>query len=371
MPTSYRLGNIEIKPGLVLAPMSGVTCMSFRTLIKELNPGSVGLVVTEFISVEALTRQVRRSIDMMRHKALEHPFCIQIFGYDVGRMRDGALMAQDAGADIIDINCGCPAPKVVRKGGGCELMRQPDHLAKILEAVRAAVTVPLTLKMRSGWDHDSRNCLEIARMCEGSGLNAIAIHGRTRAQLYRGDADWEAVWKVKDALSIPVLGSGDVVDSESFLARVIRPPVSQIEGAYQPTSASLDGALIGRGALMNPYIFDEIVTGIKKPLRHDTALAVSVLERYADLLTEEFPAKARIGKIKQLASQMLRGHSWRKELLRVNTFEDQRKILTSVREGTFTTGLHENVAPALDALSQEGHSDQEGCGSGAFAAESI
>jgi tRNA-dihydrouridine synthase B len=338
MLTSYRLGNLEINPGLVLAPMSGVTCMSFRTLIKELNPGSVGMVVTEFISVEALTRQVRRSLDMMRHKSIEHPFCIQIFGYDTDRMRDGALMAQDAGADIIDINCGCPAPKVVRKGGGCELMRQPTHLQKIVETVRAAVSVPLTLKMRSGWDQDSRNCLDIAHMCEQSGVNAIAIHGRTRAQLYRGDADWGMVWKVRDSVSIPVLGSGDVVDVPSYLERVLRP--QELDQEREQGSANgrktLDGALIGRGALMNPFIFDEIVTGVKKPLRSDTSLAVSVLERYADLLTEEFLPKARTGKIKQLASQMLRGHAWRKELLRVNTFEEQRKILSAVREGTYS-----------------------------------
>jgi nifR3 family TIM-barrel protein len=304
---------------------------------------------------------------MMRHKDLEHPFCIQIFGFDVNRMRDGALMAQDAGADIVDINCGCPAPKVVRKGGGCELMRQPNHLQKIVETVRAAVKVPLTLKMRSGWDQESRNCLDIAHMCEQSGVDAIAIHGRTRAQLYRGDADWGMVWKVRDSVSIPVLGSGDVVDLPSYLNRVVRPQELDA-GSGRKT---LDGALIGRGALMNPFIFDEIVTGVKKPLRQDTSLAVSVLERYADLLTEEFLPKARTGKMKQLASQMLRGHAWRKELLRVNTFEEQRKILTAVREGTFSMGSpqsHDSGAhdlgasePSMRSERGESSSEAEGC----------
>src|SRR3989338_8805388 len=167
---SYFVIDVEVRNGLVLSPMSGVTCRAYRRLIKELNPDAVGLVVTEFVWVEALTRRVERTLQMIRFGASERPMAIQIFGYDVERMRDGALMAQDFGADIVDVNCGCPAPKVVKKGGGCELMRQPLHLARILKSVRRAVSVPLTVKIRSGWDETSKNAIEIARIAEREGV---------------------------------------------------------------------------------------------------------------------------------------------------------------------------------------------------------
>jgi nifR3 family TIM-barrel protein len=303
--------------------MSGVTCMAFRRLIKECNPGAVGLVVTEFISVEALTRNIKRSLDMMRYDETERPFSIQIFGYDPQRMRDAARMAQDAGADVVDINCGCPAPKVVRKGGGCELMRQPEHLRKVISHVRPAVTVPLTLKMRAGWDVHSINCVDVARMCESSGIDGLAVHGRTRTQMYRGDADWGIIKEVQRAVRIPVLGSGDVTDYASFNARV--PP----EGEDGPTLA---GAMIGRGALQNPFVFTEIAFGKPCSVRGDEAAALAVMNRYAELLSEEFPPKVRIGKLKQLGSQMLRGFPWRKDLLLAPDFDSQMKVLAQVAE---------------------------------------
>ena len=139
MIRSYAVRSIQVNPGLVLSPMSGVTTRPFRRLIKELNPGAVGLVVSEFVSVEGMTRGSRRTLEMMRFSEEERPYCVQIFGYDIDRMRDAALMVQDIGADIVDINCGCPAPKVVKRGGGCELMRQPDHLQRIIKEVRKAV----------------------------------------------------------------------------------------------------------------------------------------------------------------------------------------------------------------------------------------
>jgi tRNA-dihydrouridine synthase B len=138
----FNIRNIKISPGLVLAPMSGVTTSAFRRLLKSTNPGAIGLVVSEFISVEALTRQVVRSLEMMRFRPEERPVGIQIFGYDINRLRDAAMMVQDAGVDLIDLNCGCPAPKVVRKGGGCELMRIPDHLCKIVREIRRSVSIP-------------------------------------------------------------------------------------------------------------------------------------------------------------------------------------------------------------------------------------
>lgn len=317
MISSYLIRNIEVRPNLVLSPMSGVTTGAFRRLVKELNPGAVGLLVSEFISVEAMTRQVPRSLAMMKFCQEERPYAIQIFGYDVNRLRDAALMCQDAGVDLVDINCGCPAPKVVRRGGGCELMRQPEHLKSIFREVRAALKIPLTMKMRSGWDESCRNAVEIARIAEGEGLEAITVHGRTRAQLYRGMADWSLVEEVAAAVRIPVLGSGDVVDRATAEARL---------------QGKIAGLFIGRGALVNPFIFSEIVDGQKRDLRHEPLTAVSVLERYVELLREEFPPKACIGKIKQLAAQMGRGFTWRREICRAETLDAQCEIIRRARE---------------------------------------
>ncbi len=310
------MGGLSVAPALVLSPMSGVTTCSFRRLIKELNPGSVGMVVTEFISVEAMTRQVPRTLSMMRYVPEERPFAIQIFGYDINRMRDSAMMCQDAGVDLVDINCGCPAPKVVRKGGGCELMRQPEHLTKIVREVRKAITIPLTIKFRSGWDATTLNAPEIARIAESEGVNGVTIHGRTRAQLYRGEADWDLVSRIKSDMKIPVCGSGDVVDLASAVERF---------------NKGVDGLFIGRAAMSNPYIFSEITTGNRVDLKKDPLRAISIIERYIELLSEEFSPKASIGKVKQLASQMCRGHEWRKPLITAKDLKEQKDILAKAR----------------------------------------
>lgn len=320
MVQSYLVRTIQVKPGLVLSPMSGVTTRPFRRLIKELNPGAVGLLVSEFVSVEGMTRGSRRTLEMMRFSDEERPYCVQIFGYDIDRMRDAALMVQDIGADMVDINCGCPAPKVVKRGGGCELMRQPDHLQMIIREVRKALTIPLTLKIRAGWDDGSRNAVAIAKMAESEGIEALAVHGRTRAQLYRGSADWDLVEEVAENVSIPVLGSGDVVDRPSAEARL---------------RGKIAGLFIGRASMWNPLVFSEIVAGTSNTIRNDHSRMVSILYRYIELLREDFPESSCAGKLKQLASQMCRGAPWRKNLLTLNTLQEQIDLLNTVRDGAF------------------------------------
>jgi tRNA-dihydrouridine synthase B len=319
---SYAVRTIQVNPGLVLSPMSGVTTRPFRRLVKELNPGAVGLVVSEFVSVEGMTRGSRRTLEMMKFSEEERPYCVQIFGYDIDRMRDAALMVQDIGADLVDINCGCPAPKVVKRGGGCELMRQPAHLQMIIREVRKALKIPLTLKMRAGWDEGSRNAIEIARMAESEGIEALAVHGRTRAQLYRGSADWELVEIVANSVSIPVLGSGDVVDRASAEMRM---------------KGKIAGLFIGRASMWNPLVFSEIVTGAANTIRDDQEKMLAILFRYIELLREDFPETSCAGKVKQLASQMCRGAPWRKHLLTLNTLSEQLRLLRAVRDGAFVT----------------------------------
>lgn len=320
MIQSYAVRTIKVNPGLVLSPMSGVTTRPFRRLIKELNPGAVGLVVSEFVSVEGMTRGSRRTLEMMKFSDEERPYCVQIFGYDVERMRDTALMVQDIGADIVDINCGCPAPKVVKRGGGCELMRQPEHLQRIIREVRKAITIPLTLKIRAGWDEGSRNAVAIAQMAQSEGIEALAVHGRTRAQLYRGSADWDLVEEVAERVAIPVLGSGDVIDRPSAEARL---------------KGKIAGLFIGRASMWNPLVFSEIISGRSDTVRNDHGRMLAILYRYIELLREDFHESSCAGKVKQLASQMCRGAPWRKNLLTLNTLQEQIDLLQEVRDGAF------------------------------------
>lgn len=350
MIPGYKIGKVAIEPGLVLAPMSGVTTSAFRRLIKELNPGSVGYTLSEFVSVEGMTRGSQRTLQMMRFREMERPYAVQIFGHDVTRMRDAAKMVQDLGADIVDINCGCPAPKVVKRGGGAELMRQPEHLQRIFREVRRAVTIPLTMKMRSGWDSASVNCVEIARMAEGEGVDALTVHGRTRVQLYRGDADWGMVQKVAEAVRIPVSGSGDVQNRSDALARMAMPGVA--------------GLYIGRAAMSNPYVFSEI-QGVPAPqLRSDGLAVVKIAQRYIELLSEDFAPQATIGKVKQLISQMGRGHGWRRALLRAMQFEAQVELLSRIREA-----LEEGKTPILRDEDEEPDFDKQALSCSSFEEE--
>ncbi|OVE80436.1 hypothetical protein BVY02_00190 [bacterium J17] len=320
---SFHIDKIEISPNLILAPMSGVTNRVFRQLVKSENPGAVGLLVTEFISIEALTRGNQQSVDMMKYVEAERPISVQIFGHDIGRMVSAAKMVEDAGADILDINCGCPVPKVVKKGGGCELMRQTEHLGEILTAVRAAISIPLTLKIRSGWDVDSKNGVAVAKMAENCGVAMLAVHGRTRTELYRGKCDWSFIEEVVNAVSIPVVGSGDVVDFPSA------------EKAFESGVAAV---MIGRGAMANPWIFSEIRAGFERQRweRRPYEDIVGILEKYRDMLVAEMHEKAVMGRLKQLTSQVTRqvpgSQQARRVLCSSKNVDEFSKLLLEWRE---------------------------------------
>jgi nifR3 family TIM-barrel protein len=292
-PGEIYIGGIRISPNLVLAPMAGVTDSSFRRLIKEL--GGVGLIVTEFISVEGLTRGSLRSNRMMRFLPEERPLSIQIFGYDEERMALAAEIIEEVGADIVDINCGCPAKRVVRGGGGSSLLRDLPQLEKIIRRVRRAVSIPLTMKIRTGWDDSSINAVEVARIIEGSGGDMVAIHGRTRMQGYSGQANWDTIAAVKRAVSIPVIGCGDVTAPEHALRRF--------------AETGVDAVMIGRGAMANPWIFrqtSEMMRGLA-PYQPPLAEKRDVLHRYYDLMRDELPERALSGKLKQMCGYFTHG----------------------------------------------------------------
>jgi len=319
--SGFQIGPVTVAPNLVLAPMSGITDSAYRSLVKELNPGAVGLVVTELISIEALTRQNLRTRNMLRYRPAERPLSIQLFGAEPQRMADAAQMAQDLGADIIDVNCGCPAPKVTKKGGGAELMRQIPVLAEILQALRRVLTIPFTVKIRAGWDDGSRNAVEVARMAEGEGVQAIAVHGRTRTQLYSGEPDWELVARVKQAVRVPVIGSGDITTAAGALERL--------------ATSGVDGVMVGRGTLAHPWIFREIDAlqrGLPAPVI-TPAERFSAVDRLIARLDEELPPSAALGRSRGLACRMVKhlrgGAALRAALIRAPSTAVMRELLAA------------------------------------------
>lgn len=289
----FKIRNIEINPPLVLSPMAGVTDYTFRRLIKR--RGGVGLSVSEFISVEGLTRHNPKTKRQMRFAEEERPFAIQIFGGQMERMALGAEMAEEMGADILDVNCGCPAPKVVKHGGGSGLLKDLSRLETILTEIKKAITIPLTLKLRTGFTDQTINCVEVAKMAEQCGVEHIQLHGRTKEQGYKGLANWDWVREIKRAVKIPVSGNGDVVSVELALKR------------FRETNC--DGILIGRGAMQNPWIFRQVEDAMNGRDIYQPTLEEkqAVLLEFFELLREDMPELPALGKMKQLAGQFTKG----------------------------------------------------------------
>ena len=221
----------------VVAPMAGMTDTAFRRLVKR--HGGCGLVVTEMVSSEGLVRGIDRTLEYAEYTEEERPVSIQIFGGDPDKMAAAAQVVEGMGADIVDVNMGCPVPKIAKHHAGCSLMREPVHAASVIGAMVKAVKIPVTVKMRAGWNDVERNAPELARRVQDAGAAAVTIHGRTAAQSYTGFADWDLVARVAEDLSIPVLGSGDCIEPEQVIDRLAR---------------GVSGVLVGRGVLRNPWI---------------------------------------------------------------------------------------------------------------------
>jgi tRNA-dihydrouridine synthase B len=295
-----KIGSVDLPSPFAVAPMAGMTDTAFRRLVKR--HGGCGLVVTEMVSSEGLVRGIDRTLEYAEYTDEERPIAIQIFGGDPEKMAEAAKIVEGMGADIVDVNMGCPVHKIAKHNAGCSLMREPAHAAGVIAAMARAVKIPVTVKMRAGWNDRDRNAPILARMVQDAGAAAVAVHGRTAEQSYTGMADWDLVAEIADALTIPVFGSGDCVEPEQIVERM---------------RSGVDGVLVGRGVLRNPWILaqaQDIAAG--RPPR-DVTLAArgQFLLDYIDLLRNERIDDARmmshdrwiVNKVRALGSWYTKG----------------------------------------------------------------
>ena len=320
----WKIGNVEIKNRVVLAPMAGVCNSSFRRIAKEMG---CGLVYAEMVSDKAIFYQNKKTLDMLYMTDYERPIAQQIFGSDKESFVEAAkYIYKNMHPDIIDINMGCPVPKVaVHAQAGSALLKNPEKIKEIVEAVVKAVPIPVTVKIRSGWDQNSINAVEVARICESAGASAICIHPRTRSQGYSGKADWSIIKQVKEAVSIPVIGNGDIK--------------SCIDAKKMIDDTGCDAVMIGRASLGNPWIFKEVNEYIEKGIIIDKPTSLEKVEmciKHLSYLKDIKIDKVAVLEIRNHVAWYLKGLNGANEIknniFKTKDLKEIEKILNEYKE---------------------------------------
>ena len=315
----WKIGNVEIKNQVVLAPMAGISNTAYRQIIKEMG---AGLIFAEMVSDKALVYGSEKTFDLLKMSDMERPIAQQIFGSDVDSFVKAAKLVEEKMLpDIIDINMGCPVPKVaIKSQAGSALLKNPDKIKEIVSAVVKAVDVPVTVKIRSGWDEKSINAVEVAKVIGEAGASAITVHGRTRAQGYSGNADWNIIKQVKEAVKIPVIGNGDVTSCEKAKEML--------------EYTGCDAVMIGRGVLGNPWLINECVKYLDTgtiPVRPSSKEKIEMLKRHYKLLVDSTSEKQAILEIRTHALWYIKGMPKsayiKNEICKTKNSEDLFKIL--------------------------------------------
>ena len=307
-----KIGNVEINNNVFLAPMAGITDVPYRSICKEFG---AGLTYSEMISAKGMHYNDEKTKLLMKKAENETPFAVQIFGSDADRLAKVAEEISDS-ADIIDMNMGCPAPKVVKNGEGSKLMLSPDLIDEITKKVVEKAKVPVTIKIRKGWDKEHVNAVQIAKIAEKNGISAITVHGRTREEFYSGKADWDIIKEVKDSVSIPVIGNGDITGIEA---------ANEI---FEKTNC--DAIMIGRASLGNPWIFEEIISGQK--VNKTCEDVKKMIEKHLEMLIKEKGEYTAIREMRKHIAWYIKGFANAAEIRkRVNEIDELEELKNMIQ----------------------------------------
>lgn len=317
-----QIGNVKLVNPLVLAPMAGVTDSAFRVLVKE---QGCGLLVSEMVSAKGLLYNNEKTLDMLTIEDVERPVAIQLFGRSPEEMAEAAKRVEANGADMIDINMGCPVPKIVNNGEGSALMKEPDVAGAVMSAVAKAVRIPVTVKIRAGWDETCINAVPMAKIAEEAGMAAIAVHARTRQQFYSGHADWNVIRDVRRAVAIPVIGNGDVRSAQDVVRMM--------------HEAQCQGVMIGRAAEGNPWIFAQaaaVLAGEAPPAPPSFEERSAMMLRHLERLTALKGERAAVREMRHHAANYTKGlpfsAEYRMRFCQADTQAYMRQILQNYEE---------------------------------------